>query len=87
MNDSEEQRLLTALAKRLAGPANPVPGFGQGTGIARPAEMDSPDAAVARDARSNYAGRLLAQPAIHLSRQERDTIRDEITAVLADMAK
>ena len=76
--------LLTSLAKALAARITPTATPGGGSGIPRPAELDSTDAAVARNARANYVAQLTDQPMTRLSAEEKATIRQEIDAVLKD---
>jgi len=79
---AQQDDLLNALARALSARTATTPGGG--SGIPRPVELDSTDAAVARNARANYVAQLTDQPMTRLSAEEKATIRQEIDAVLKD---
>jgi hypothetical protein len=79
---AQQDDLLNALARALSARTATTPGAG--SGIPRPAELDSTDAAVVRDARARYVAQLTDQPMTRLSAEEKATIRQEIDAVLKD---
>lgn len=57
MDQTELETLTSAILNRLSGRAKAPPAstFGIGSGVVRPAELDSPDLAIQRDARAAYA--------------------------------
>ncbi len=67
MEQNELEFLTTAILNRLSGRAKAPPAvtFGIGSGVARPAALDSPDLAVQRDARAQYAREMSDRCDLH----------------------
>lgn len=67
MDQTELETLTSAILNRLSGRAKAPPAstFGIGSGVVRPAELDSSDVAVQRDARAAYAKEMSDRCSIH----------------------
>ena len=74
MNENDIEAVASALISRMAG-FNRAPvrsRLGIGSGVARPAALDSPDLAVRRDARASYVAAMTDRcPVEELSVDER----------------